>query len=260
MRYIRYCSQRRRSSWPFSLDATKKQTGAKAMAAKMVAAKAEYGIFFAGYIAIAAQMDALPIPLAREGFYFFHPFSNSKASLPYYSCPLTQFQANIPTEPFLAILVAMLCANLLPGHSVWRPPPDLLLEVPDGDEEEDGSDREEYTDSDAGDEDDIPRLSLQVATNAMTLQHPFLRSRDINRISVDHNTLLDGENILAASTEHSGLHRQSFMHLCRSAPHVPSINVDSVTLVEPIQQSRWSGVWRCRINDEEKMRIMKFVS
>ncbi|KAK0229980.1 hypothetical protein EDD85DRAFT_957106 [Armillaria nabsnona] len=80
-------------------------------------------------------------------------------------------QANIPTEPFLAILVAMLCANLLPGHSVRKPPPDLLSEVPDGDEEEDGSDREEYTD--AGDEDGIPSLSLQVATNVV---HVFIYS------------------------------------------------------------------------------------
>ncbi|PBK63954.1 hypothetical protein ARMSODRAFT_522267 [Armillaria solidipes] len=230
------------------------------LALQMVAAKAEYGIFFAGYISIAAQL-VRSADSSRPGRILLLSlvFKLQSESLPYYSCPLTQFQANIPTEPFLAILVAML-ANLLPGRSVWRPPTDLLLEVPDGDEEEDGSDREEYTDSDAGDEDDIPRLSLQVATNAMSLQHPFLRSRDINRISVDHNTLLDGQNILAASTEHSGLHRQSFVHLCRSAPHVPSINVDSVTLVEPIQQSRWSGVWRCRINDEEKMPIMKFVS
>lgn len=58
----------------------------------------------------------------------------------------------------------MLSANLLPGRSVWMSPPDLL-EVPDGDEDEDGSNREEYTD--AGDEDDISSLSLQAATNAV---------------------------------------------------------------------------------------------
>ncbi len=67
--------------------------------------------------------------------------------------------------------MAMLCANLLPGRSVRMPPPDRLLEVPDGDQEEDGSDREEYTD--AGDEDDIPRLSLQVGTNTV---HVFIYS------------------------------------------------------------------------------------
>ncbi len=65
----------------------------------------------------------------------------------------------------------MLCANLLPDRSVRMPPPDRLLEVPDGDQEEDGSDREEYTD--AGDEDDIPRLSLQVGTDAV---HVFIYS------------------------------------------------------------------------------------
>ncbi|KAK0447174.1 hypothetical protein EV421DRAFT_1901297 [Armillaria borealis] len=177
-------------SRPFSPDATKKQAGARAMAAKlalqMVAAKAEYGILFAGYIAIAAQLVRSADSSRPGRILLLSPvFKLQSESLPYYSCPLTQFQANIPTEPFLAILVAMLCANPLPGRSVWRPPTDLLLEVPDGDKEEDGSDKEECTDSDAGDEVDIPRLSLQVATNAMTLQHQFLRSRDINRISVD---------------------------------------------------------------------------
>ncbi len=97
-------------------------------------------------------------------------------------------------------------------------------------------------------------------TDISTLQHPSLRSRDIHRISADHNTILEGENVLAASIENSSPHRQSFMHLCRSAPHVLSINIDSVTLVERIRQSRWSSVWICRVDDEEKLRIMKFVS
>lgn len=43
-------------SRPFSLDANQKQTGAKAMVVKMIAANAEYGLFFAGFIAIAAQL------------------------------------------------------------------------------------------------------------------------------------------------------------------------------------------------------------
>ncbi|KAK0460610.1 uncharacterized protein EV420DRAFT_219962 [Desarmillaria tabescens] len=43
----------------------------------------------------------------------------------------SQFRTSIPTQPFLVILVAMLCANLLPGRSVGSPPPDLLLVISD---------------------------------------------------------------------------------------------------------------------------------
>ncbi|KAK0460615.1 uncharacterized protein EV420DRAFT_219994 [Desarmillaria tabescens] len=99
-------------SRPFSLDATEKQTGAKAMAVKlalqMVAAKAEYGFFFAGYIAIAAQLVRSPDPSRPGRILLLSPvFKLQNETLPYPNS-LTHFQAKIPTEPFLAILVAML--------------------------------------------------------------------------------------------------------------------------------------------------------
>ncbi|KAK0460617.1 uncharacterized protein EV420DRAFT_1762828 [Desarmillaria tabescens] len=252
-------------SRPLRLDVTKKQTGAKAMAVKlalhMVAAKAEYGFFFAGYIAIAAQLVRSPNPSRPGRILLLSPvFKLQSETLPYPN-PLTQFQAKIPAEPFLAILVAMLCVNLLStGHTV-ESPPDLLLEaMPDEDDE---SNSKEYTDvwEEAG-QGSIPSLSLRVATNAMILQHPCLRSDDIHRIYADRDTLLDGQSILAARTKDSSLppSQQSFMHLCRCAPRIPSIDVDAVTLVERVGANRWSSVWRCRVNDEEKLHIMKFVS
>ena len=60
---------------------------------------------------------------------------------------LTPFQTNILPEPFLAILVAMLCANLLPGRSVTMPPaaflePQQLNMIPDIDEDEEDEEDE----------------------------------------------------------------------------------------------------------------------
>ncbi len=91
----------------------------------------------------------------------------------------------------------------------------------------------------------------------MILHHPYLRTSDIHRISIHRN----GENIPATSSEDSrpSLQRESIMHLCRCAPHIPSTNVCTVTLVERISESRWSTVWRCRVDGDEKLRIIKFV-
>ncbi|KAK0449548.1 uncharacterized protein EV420DRAFT_774973 [Desarmillaria tabescens] len=61
-------------SMPVSLDATRKQTGAKAMAMKlalqMVAANAEFGFFFGGYIAIAARLIHRPLSSRTHSPYF----------------------------------------------------------------------------------------------------------------------------------------------------------------------------------------------
>ncbi|PBK63948.1 hypothetical protein ARMSODRAFT_1088300 [Armillaria solidipes] len=253
-------------SRPFSLDLTKKQTGAKAiimkLALQMATAKAEYGFLFAGYIAISAQLVRSTDPSRPGRILLLSPvFKLQNESLPYYSSSLTQFQANIPTEPFLAIIVAMLCANLLPGHSVGSPPISSLEVMSDTETDADADEDEECVGGDeeiAGGTSDIPTFDLQVETNAMILQHPYLRSSDIHRISIHRN----GENIPATSNEDSSrpsLHRESIVHLCRCAPHIPSTNVGTVTLVERISESRWSTVWRCRVDDDEKLRIIKFV-
>ncbi|PBK63951.1 hypothetical protein ARMSODRAFT_522200 [Armillaria solidipes] len=66
--YSVFLSKAEALSRPFTLDATEKQTGAKAMviqlALQMATAGAEFGLFFAGYIAIAAQLSE-PLFIAR---------------------------------------------------------------------------------------------------------------------------------------------------------------------------------------------------
>ncbi len=49
------------------------------------------------------------------------------------------------------------------------------------------------------------------------------------------------------------------MNLCRYAPRIPFTNVDTVALVDEIAVSRWSSVWRCRVEGDDKLRIMKLV-
>ncbi len=49
------------------------------------------------------------------------------------------------------------------------------------------------------------------------------------------------------------------MNLCRYAPRIPSTNVDTVALVDEIACSLWSSVWRCRVEGNNKLRIMKLV-
>ncbi|PBK63953.1 hypothetical protein ARMSODRAFT_1023587 [Armillaria solidipes] len=238
------------------LDATKEQTGAKAMAVRlalqMANAGADYGFFFGGFIAIAAQLVHSIDPSHPGTILLLSPaFKLQNETLPDLH-RLTPFQANIPTEPFLAIVVAILCSNIFPQHSIKSPPRDLCLPltIPDEDAaKNEVGDNEENTSG----ESDIPIIALQVATNAMILQHPWLRSSDIHRISVH----LNSENIPTASRHL--LRRESFMHLCRCAPRIPSTTVDTVTLVDEIVVSLWSSVWRCRVEVDDKLRIMKLV-
>ncbi|KAK0194689.1 hypothetical protein F5146DRAFT_1037109, partial [Armillaria mellea] len=252
-------------SRPFSLDVTKKQTGSKAiivkLALQMVATKAEYGFLFAGYIAVAVQLVRSTDPSRPGRILLLSPmFKLQNESLPYYSGPLTQFQANIPTKPFLVIIIAMLCADLLPGRSVESPPIPSLEVISDTETYVDADEDEEYLRGDeeiTGGTSDIPTFDLQVETNAMISQHPYLLSSDIHRIFV----LRKAENTRATSSEgpRPSLHGESIMHLYRRASHIPSTNVCAVTLVERISEGRWSSVWRCRVEGDEKLRIIKFV-
>ncbi|KAK0449546.1 uncharacterized protein EV420DRAFT_774200 [Desarmillaria tabescens] len=151
-------------SRPFSLDATRKQTGAKAMVVKlalqMVAANTEFGFFFGGYIAIAAQLVKSTDPSRLGLILLLSPaFRLSNEALPIPET-LTPFQATIQPEPFLAILVAMLCANLVPGHEVKSPPAAFYQPLPYKEDEHDSGDNDE-------DRDGIPACSVQVGTNAV---------------------------------------------------------------------------------------------
>ncbi|KAK0432165.1 uncharacterized protein EV420DRAFT_1772379 [Desarmillaria tabescens] len=236
-------------SMPFSLDATQKQTGAKAMVVKlalqMVAANAEFGFFFGGYIAIAAQLVKSTDP-SRPGLILLlsPPFRLSNEAFPTPET-LTPFQANIQPEPFLAILVAMLCANLVSGHEVKSPPAAFYQPLPYEEDEHDPGDNDE-------DRDGIPACSVQVGTNAMILQHPWLNCSDIHRISIIGNPPqrllnLDVQNILAPRNL-----------IC--APRIPSIDVNTVTLLEQIRASRWSSIYTCHLEGADKLCIMKLVS
>ncbi|KAK0205580.1 hypothetical protein DFS33DRAFT_780179 [Desarmillaria ectypa] len=122
-------------------------------------------------------------------------------------------KTNIPTGPFLAIIIAMLCAGILPGKS----PPDLLSAVMPNEDEEGGE-----SDSDAREEDGQSAISTGF----------FLCKSESMPYSKDSST-------------RPLLHRQSFMRLCRRVPHIPSVNVDMVILVDGIRAhlSGWSSVW-----------------
>ncbi|KAK0447177.1 hypothetical protein EV421DRAFT_187600 [Armillaria borealis] len=233
------------------------------LALQMATAPAEFGLLFAGYIAIAAQLvfklqiEALPVPRGVK--------------------ELTPFQANIEPEPFLAILAAMLCAKLIPSRSVKSPPaalsePLLLEPILDTDEAEEGdggvSGNEEDAGGDEAEPSGIPACSIQVTTNAMVLQHPWLNCSDIHRIYViGHPGLQSLSNIqknlaqknpapLTKSLSPSPMQPRNL--LC--APRIPSATVNTVTLVERIRASRWSSIYTCRVEDDEKLRIMKLVS
>ncbi|KAF8972295.1 hypothetical protein BDZ97DRAFT_1019956 [Flammula alnicola] len=100
-------------SGSFSLDAAQKQTGAKAMVVKlalqMVTAKAEYGFFFGGFLAIAAQLVHSTDPSRPGMMLLLSPaFKLQKETLPVPNTrkQLTPFQAGIQPSrslPYLSL-------------------------------------------------------------------------------------------------------------------------------------------------------------
>ncbi|SJK98200.1 uncharacterized protein ARMOST_01461 [Armillaria ostoyae] len=260
------------------LDVTTKQTGAAAMAVKlalqMITSRVEYGFFFGGFIAIAAQL-VRSTDVSRPGHILLlsPTFKLSTAPLvhPIPKKALSQFQANIQTEPFLAIVVAMILPNLIPDCSV-APPPSNLLQPPQRLETIQDPEEGQEGDADGGhgrdkDQSDLP---IQVATNAMILHHPYLRSSDIHRIFLrQHASSTDPRNVPTASTgKHdlmtkdlplSMLQHRSLLQLCRRAPHILTKTPDIVTLLSQIKASRWSTVWTCRAEGHEKPFVIKLV-
>ncbi|KAK0468619.1 hypothetical protein IW261DRAFT_1518443 [Armillaria novae-zelandiae] len=268
----------------FSLDAAQKQTGAKAMivklALKMAVSDADFGLFFGGYIAIAAQLVKSADP-SRPGLTLLlsPPFKlqNRPLPIPKTKERLTSFQTNILPEPFLAILVAMLCANLITGHSIKSPPaaflePLQLNRMRDVEEEEEKDDEsvsnnDRDTGEDRDENNDIPACSLQIRTNAMMLRHPWLNCSDVHRIdlvchppqplsNVPNTTAMKGA---IPSTRSLSTSPPQLRNLLR-APRIPSTNIDTVTLVEQVRVGRWSSIYTCRVEGEDKLCIMKLVS
>ncbi|KAK0470370.1 uncharacterized protein EV420DRAFT_110267 [Desarmillaria tabescens] len=269
-------------SRPICLDATKRQEGAAAMAVKlalqMITSRVEYGFLFGGFIAIAAQL-VRSTDVSRPGHILLlsPAFKLFRAPLvhPDPNKALNQFQANIQPQPFLAIVVAMIISKLIPGRRVADPPsnllrPQLLETIQDAEEGEQG-DEEGGHDGDEVYQSGLPNVLLQVSTNTMTLQHPWLRSSDIHRISVSQHPVqpsVDIQNTPTASSD-SGFVMKSFplsllpqpslLQLCRSAPRILSTSPDVVTLVSQIRASRWSTVWEDRADDREELFIIKLV-
>ncbi|KAK0470663.1 hypothetical protein IW261DRAFT_1003243 [Armillaria novae-zelandiae] len=255
-------------SSPLKLDATKEQTNAKAMAVKlalqMVTAGADYGFFFGGFIAIVAPLVHSTDPSHPGTILLLSPvfkLQNETLPDPHQTKLLTPFQANIPTEPFLAILVAILCSNMLPQHRIKSPTHDLcqpltLGSIPDEDETEDDVEGADDNEEDTGGSSDIPMIDLQVAANAMILHYPWLKCSDIHRISVIDPPNIPPAKSLTPLKRSSSLLKSQYL---LQAPRFPSTNVDVVTLVDEIRISRWSSVWKCRVEGDAKLRIMKLV-
>ncbi|KAK0493339.1 hypothetical protein EDD18DRAFT_1179626 [Armillaria luteobubalina] len=165
-------------SRPLKLDATKEQTHAKAMAVRlalqMVTAGADYGFIFGGFIAIVARLVHSTDPSNPGTILLFSPafkLQNETLPDPHPTKPLAPFQANIPTEPFLAILIVILCSNILPQHRINSPLHDLcqpltLGTIPDADQTEDNVGCTADNEEDTGGTSDLPIIDLQVATNA----------------------------------------------------------------------------------------------
>ncbi|KAK0184419.1 hypothetical protein F5146DRAFT_1145582 [Armillaria mellea] len=243
----------------FCLDAAQKQTGTKAvivkLALQMAVADAEFGLFFGGYIVIAAQLVKSADP-SRPGLTLLlsptFKLQSKPLPIPTTEERLTPFQTNIPPEPFLAILIAMLCANLLPGCSVTSPPaaflePRLLNAIPDVmEDEEDDDESNRNNDRDTGEDRDkrssIPAYSLQIRTNAMMLRHPWLNCSDIHHIAFVGHPPRPLSNVQSALAVKGSI--PSTKSLLTSPPHlrnllrasrIPSTNIDTVTLVERIQ-------------------------
>ncbi|KAK0229206.1 hypothetical protein EDD85DRAFT_139180 [Armillaria nabsnona] len=255
-------------SRPLKLDATKEQTNAKAMAVKlalqMVTAGADW-FFLCGFIAIVAQLVQSIDPSHPGTILLLSPvFKLQNETLPdsHRTKRLTPFQANIPTEPFIAIIVAMLRSNMFPQHGIKSPPHDLcqpltLDTIPDADETESDVEGAVDHEENTGGSSDIPTIDLQVATNAMIMYHPWLNSSDIHRISViGLQSILAAENSTPLKRSLSSLQPRYLLH----APRFPSTNVDVVTLIDEIGVSRWSSVWKCRVEGDAKLRIMKLVA
>ncbi|PBK86541.1 hypothetical protein ARMGADRAFT_1017240, partial [Armillaria gallica] len=98
----------------------------------MITSRVEYGFFFGGFNAIAAQLlRSTDVSCPGHILLLSPTFKLSTAPLvhPIPKKALSQFQANIQTEPFLAIVAAMILSNLIPGCSV-TPPPSNLLQPP----------------------------------------------------------------------------------------------------------------------------------
>ncbi|KAK0459353.1 uncharacterized protein EV420DRAFT_1539752, partial [Desarmillaria tabescens] len=188
--YSSLLSRAEELSQSIRLDVTRKQEGAAAMAinlaSQMITSRVEYGFFF---LRLARSTDMsrpghilLLSPAFRlSGEPLVHPDSNKT---------LTPFQVNIQPQPFLAIVVAMIFSKLLPGRRVADPPPDLLrpqlsesIQDTDVGQKEPKGNEEDDHGEDQADQSDLPAVPLQIATNAMILQHPWLRSTDIHRIS-----------------------------------------------------------------------------
>ncbi|KAK0229979.1 hypothetical protein EDD85DRAFT_957105 [Armillaria nabsnona] len=241
-------------SRPLRLDATKEQTGTKAMAVRlalqMANAGADYG--FSSVDSLPSQHSSASLSSSLGTILLLSPvFKLQNETLPD-PHRLTPFQANIPTEPFLAIIVAILCSNMFPQHRIKSPSRDLCLPLTIPDEDATKNEVGHNEENTSG-ESDMPIIGLQVATNAMILQHPWLCSSDIHCIFVHRNS----EDIPAVSRPL--VCRESFMNLSRCAPRLPSTNIDTVALVDEIAVSRWSCVWSCRVEGDEKLRIMKLV-
>ncbi|KAK0184907.1 kinase-like domain-containing protein [Armillaria mellea] len=256
-------------------DEKQKQTGAKAMIVKlalqMTVADAEFGLFFVGYIVIAAQLVKSADPSHSGLTLLLSPtfkLHNQPLPIPNMEKRLTPFHNDILPEPFLAILVAMLCANLLPGRSVTMPPAAFLEPIPDveaDEEDDDESDRnnDKDTSEDRDEQSGIPAYSLQIRTNAMTLRHPWLNCSDIHRIALVGHSARPPSNVQRVkgsipskkSLSTSPPHLRNLLR----APRIPSTNIDTVTLVERIRVGRWSSIYTCRVESEDKLCIMKLV-
>ncbi|KAK0478000.1 kinase-like domain-containing protein [Armillaria luteobubalina] len=254
----------------YSLDASQKQTGAKAMIVKlalqMAVAGAEFGFFFVKSTDLSRPGLTLLLSPAFK-------LQNKPLPIPKTEEQLPSFQTNILPEPFLAILVAMLCANLVPGHSVKSPPAAFLESlrlktIPDVDEDDESdSNNDRGTGENRDEQSGIPACSLQVRTSAMMLRHPWLDCSDVHRIVlVGHppQPLSNVQNTLAVkgpipSTKPLSTSPPQLRNLL-CAPRIPSTNIDTVTLVEQIRVGKWSSVYTCRVEGEDKLCIMKLVS
>lgn len=101
--------------------------------------------------------------ISSSGYILF-AFELSTAPLAHLN-PNTRFEAGIQTEPFLAIVVAMIFSKFIPGRHVADPPSDLLqsqlLEII-----KDAAEVDEEGSAE-GDQRGIPTVPLQGATDAV---------------------------------------------------------------------------------------------
>ncbi|KAK0237575.1 hypothetical protein EDD85DRAFT_951753 [Armillaria nabsnona] len=209
------------------------------LALQIIDVRVEYGFFFGGLIVIAAQLIC-STNLSQLGR-ILHLSPAFKL----------QDKANIQLEPFFAILLAMLCSNIIPGDSIECPPTALIQplqlgSIPDADEaaenDESAGDNKKNMGRDKAQQCSIPGCLLQVATNAMVLHHPSLNCRDIHHISVigcpgqpfsDVWKTPAVKNFTPLMNSLSLYPLQPWNLLC--APRIPSTTVEMVTLKDRIQ-------------------------